>query len=107
MWQQHTIIKDGKPITRVSRVSVTKQYNGECMVTWVSDHDKQLHCGYLRLDGSFVYMGTPFPNQGKEADGAAFLTWHEARAVAAVQVGGAGIENELQYADLWVPWARP
>ena len=107
-WQQpEPIIIGNNKITRVRSVQVTKQINGEAVISWVSDHDNQLHCGYLTVNGTMVYLGTPFPNGGKEADGGAWCGTGKVFAVGASQVGGAGIENELQWTWRTAKWARP
>ena len=102
---QPIVTDDGHYLERIVNINAFPAPNGEAVVTYISDDDKQMHVGYLRANGSFYEMGVPFPNVKKEDSGGAWLIGGGIRSIAAVQVGSRGIDNRLHMAERREGWA--
>ena len=96
----------GVTIEQVLKFNAVALPNGEAAAVYVNVRaQNQLEAIYIRHDGTYVPLGQPFPNGGKEDSGAIWLTDFGARAVGASQIGGRGIDNQLQMAEMSFGWA--
>lgn len=98
--------KTGVTLDRVLRFAATPLLNGEAVAVYVDTRaGNQLEAIYIRHDGTYVPLGRPFPNSGKEDSASIWLNPTGAVVIAATQIGGAGIDNQLQMARLPISWA--
>lgn len=96
----------GHTIEQVIRFNATALPNGEAIAVYVDTRaNNQLECVYVRADGTYVPLGRPFPNVGKEDSATPWLTEFGGCVVGAVQIGSRGIDNQLQMAVMPIEWA--
>ena len=107
-WNQKPLrhAQTGATIEQVLKFNAVALPNGEAAAVYVNVRSgNQLEAIYIRADGTFVPLGQPFPNGGKEDSGAIWLTDFGARAIGASQIGSRGIDNQLQMAEMSFGWA--